>query len=147
MAVVAVLLIVTSGSNNSPSTNAGRTTNAPAANRPKPAASFNPASVTVAVLNGTSTSGLANRIATKLGAGGYKEGKVTNAADQTQTSTVVAYLPGHRSDALHVATSLKLQQSSVQPIDSSTQAVACPPPGSCTSTVVVTVGSDLASTT
>jgi hypothetical protein len=99
------------------------------------------------VLNGTSTAGLANRIAGKLTTAGYKQGTVTNAADQTQTQSVVAYLPGHRNDAVHVATSLKLPQSSVQPIDSSTQAVACPQPGGCTSGVVVTVGTDLASTT
>ena len=148
VAVVAVLLIVTSGGNNSPASNAGRTTNSPTgARRVSHAAAFNPATVTISVLNGTSTAGLANRIALKLTGAGYKQGTVTNAADQTMTSTVVAYLPGHRNDALHVAASLKLSASSVQAIDSSTQAVACPPPGNCTSAVVVTVGSNLASTT
>jgi LytR cell envelope-related transcriptional attenuator len=148
VAVVAVLLIVTSGGGNSPASNAGPTTNSPsAARRAKRVAAFSPSTVNVSVLNGTSTSGLANRIATQLSGDGYKEGKVTNAADQTQTSTVVAYLPGHKEDAVHVATALKLGASTVQPIDSNTQAVACPPPGNCTSTVVVTVGSDLAGTT
>lgn len=146
VAVVAVLLIVTSSGGNSPASNAGRTTNAPAgAPRVKHVAAFNPSTVNVAVLNGTSTAGLANRIAVKLTGAGYKQGTVTNAADQTRTQTVVAYLPGHRNDALHVATSLNLRPSSVQQIDSSTQAVACP--GGCgATTVVLTVGTDLAST-
>jgi hypothetical protein len=43
-----------------------------------------------------------------------------------------------------VATALNLGPSSVQPIDQSTQQVACPPPAPCTANVVVTVGADLA---
>jgi hypothetical protein len=53
-------------------------------------------------------------------------------------------MPGHRKEAVSVAGSLKLGTASVQPLDPNTQAVACPPPGACTSGVVVTVGSDLA---
>jgi hypothetical protein len=100
--------------------------------------------VTVAVLNGTATNELAHRVAAKLSAVGYKQGAVATAANQTQSATVVAYLPGFRNDALHVATALKLGPASVQPIDSSTQAVACPQPSPCTARVVVTVGADLA---
>jgi hypothetical protein len=55
-------------------------------------------------------------------------------------------MPGHRRDALAVASTLKLGAASVQPVDQNTQAVACPPPSACTATVVVTVGSDLANT-
>ena len=53
--------------------------------------------------------------------------------------------PFPRDDALHVATALKLGPSAVAPVDSSTQAIACPPPASCSAQVIVTVGSDLAS--
>jgi hypothetical protein len=67
-----------------------------------------------------------------------------NAADQTHTTTVVAYTPGHRQQALEVATTLKLAPSAVQPVDQTTQQVACPPPAGCPSSVIVTVGSDLA---
>ena len=56
----------------------------------------------------------------------------------------VAFLPGYRSDASRVASTLKLPSGSVQPIDPGTRAVACPPPAACTTNVVVTVGSDLA---
>ena len=106
----------------------------------------NPASVTVAVLNGTATSGLAGRVSQKLTADGYKPGKVATAADQTRTSTQVAFMPGHRREALAVAKSLNLGPASVQPVDQSTQAVACPPPAGCTAGVVVTLGTDLANT-
>lgn len=100
--------------------------------------------MTVSVLNGTATSGLAHRVAVKLSGTGYKQGTVATATDQTRTATVVAYMPGHRREATAVATALKLGSASVQPLDQNTQAVACPPPGACTSAVVVTVGSDLA---
>ncbi len=43
-----------------------------------------------------------------------------------------------------MAKSLKLGPASVQPIDQSTEAVACPPGTACAAGVVVTVGSDLA---
>jgi hypothetical protein len=106
----------------------------------------NPASVTVAVLNGTATTGLAHRVALKLSSTGYREGTIATATDQTRTSTVVAYLPGFKRDAQAVAVSLKLRPSAVQPVDSASQAVACPPPNACNANVIVTVGSDLAST-
>ena len=97
-----------------------------------------------AVLNGTATSGLAHRVALKLTGGGFKQGMVTTATDQTRTTTTVAYLPGHRRDAQAVAVTLKLSPGSVAAADQNTQAVACPPPAACTATVVVTVGADLA---
>jgi hypothetical protein len=53
-------------------------------------------------------------------------------------------MPGHRNDAVQVAGTLKLGSSSVQPVTQDTQAVACPPPSACTATVIVTVGTDLA---
>ena len=151
--VVAVLLVATSGGTNtsSSSTGAAQTSNAPrtrtraARTRPQPAV-VAPGSVTVAVLNGTATSNLAHRVALKLSAAGYKQGTIATAPDQTHTSTVVDYLPGDRRQAIAVATSLKLGSASVQPVDQSNQAVACPPGTSCTANVVVIVGSDLAAT-
>jgi hypothetical protein len=141
-AAVVALVIITSSKSSTPSPPPPRTTNAPTAARPP---AFRPASVTIAVLNGTATNQLAHRVAAKLTSSGYKEGRVATAANQTQTATVVAYLPGakNRADALHVASALNLKPSSVQPIDQGTQQVACPPPGACAN-VVVTVGADLA---
>jgi len=141
---VAVLLIATAGSGTSSPSGASSTSNA-ASSRAKHASAFRPSSVTVAVLNGTATTGLAHRISVRLAAAGYKDGSVATATDQTRTATVVAYLPGHRSDAMRVAGTLRLRPASVQPIDPGTQAVACPPPSACTASVVATVGSDLAS--
>jgi hypothetical protein len=151
--VVAVLLIVTSGGGSSQSqSGAVRKSNAPVTVHRRHPAAFNNASATVAVLNGTATSGLAHRVSLKLTGAGFKQGAVQTAADQTRTATVVAYMPGHKRDAQAVAASLKqissgkLSSASVQPVDSSAQTLACPPQTSCAATVVVTVGSDLAST-
>lgn len=111
-----------------------------------PAGSFKPASVTVAVLNGTATNQLAHRVAARLTSAGYREGTVATAANQTETTTVVAYLPGARNRiaALHVASALGLRPSAVRPVDQSTLQVACPGSSSCPANVVVTVGADLA---
>jgi hypothetical protein len=144
-AVVVVLLIVTSGGGGkSASTGGTQTTNAPSARHRVKTKAFNTSAVSVAVLNGTATSGAAARLSGQLAGFGYQRGPTTNAANQTQTSTVVMYLPGHQRDAAAVAKSLKLATSAVQPIDSSTQAIACPQAPSCTVDVVVTVGQDLA---
>jgi hypothetical protein len=144
VAVVVLLVILTSGGSGSTKTHTS-STNAQSSRRAHKTV-VNPSTVTVAVLNGTSTPGLAGSIATKLSDKGYKQGTVATASDQTATTTTVAYLPGFRRDALSVATSLKVAAGSVQPIQQAAQAVACPPPAACPANVVVTVGSDLAST-
>ena len=104
-----------------------------------------PSKITVAVLNGTDVSQLAHRVEQKLSQAGYKGGTVATAADQTHKTTVVAYLPGYQSNAVHVASSLGLSGSAVQPVDQTAHAIACPPPSACGASVVVTVGSDLTS--
>lgn len=146
-AVVALLLILTSGNGGTMAASTSTpASNAPTAHRhrtARPKAAFNPANVTVTVLNGTATSGLAHRISVKLTSAGYKQGTVASASDATRTATVVSYLPGHGPDALQVAKALKLGSASVQRIDPSTQAIACPPPSQCAASVVVTVGADL----
>ncbi len=139
--VIAVLLVVTSGGGSSQHGTATKSTNSPALR-----GGFSPASVTVAVLNGTDVSQLAHRVEQKLTRGGYKGGTVATAADQTHKASTVAYLPGYQSNALHVASSLGLPPNAVQPVDQSARAIACPPPSACGASVVVTVGSDLAST-
>ncbi len=143
--VVAALLIITSSGGTNVATHTSTHNNTAAARHHQATVvAFRPSTVTVAVLNGTSTSGLAARIASKLTAAGYKQGAITNAQTQTQTSSVVAYMPGAKNDAVEVAASLKLPASSVQPIDSSTRSIACPST-SCNANVVVTAGTDLAS--
>lgn len=147
-AVVVVLVIFTSGSGGGTTTQASSptpTSNAPTTTHhsagPKP---FNNATVTVAVLNGTPVSGLAGRTAARLTAAGFKQGTVATAGDQTRKATIVAYMPGHSTAAAAVAKELKLGSASVQPVDASTQAIACQTTP-CTATVVVTVGADLSS--
>ncbi len=144
-AVVVVLLLVTGIGGSSKNAPPPRASNASGARRASRAVSVNPASVTVAVLNGTAINGLAHRVASRLQGAGYKQGNDENAPDQTHTSTIVAYLPGFRRDALAVATTLKLRQSAVQQVDANTRAVACPGPAACTANVIVTVGTDLSS--
>jgi len=149
-AVVAGVLVIGNinhGSSESKSSAAAAAARREAeARRTSTAAPVQPSTVTVSVLNGTNTSGLAGAVSNKLNTAGYQKGYVGNfTANQTQTSTSVLYLRGYKRDATAVATALKLRPAAVQPIDQSTQQIACPPSsGPCKSTVVVTVGSDLA---
>src|SRR3984885_452477 len=104
-----------------------------------------PSDVTVSVLNGTDLNGLAKQVSDKLGAEGFVKGAVTNATNQTQTTSIVAYAaPANRADALAVAQYLKLSANTVQAVNASTKQVACTAsPQGCSSLVYVTVGSDL----
>jgi hypothetical protein len=154
--VVGVLLVVTnSGGGKGKTTaaqNASHSTSTPSSThkskgKPKTsAATVTPSTVTVAVLNGTSTTNLAHDISQKLSAVGYKPGQIATATDQTQSSTIVGYLPNDKRYALAVAKSLKLGSASVQAVDPNNRAVACNgSTTSCPAQVVVTVGTDLAS--
>src|ERR1700733_1115253 len=104
-----------------------------------------PSDVTVSVLNGTDQNGLALSVSHKQVAEGFRKGAVTNATNQTQTTSIVAYAaPANRTDALAVAQYLKLSANTVQAVNASTKQVACTPsPQGCSSLVYVTVGSDL----
>ena len=147
IAAIVVGLLHFTGSGGSPnSTRASNTSNAPSTttSRRKRTVAVTPSTVTVSVLNGTASNGLAGRISNQLTSAGYEQGRVATASDQTRTATIVAYMPGHKAQALAVAKSLKLGPASVQPVDPATQAVACPVSTQCTSQVVVTVGTDLA---
>ncbi len=137
----AAVVIVTSGTGNSGSSSKTPASNASGSRAP----AFDPSHVTVAVLNGTATNQLAHHVAARLAGLGYQKGVIATASNQTVASTIVAYLPGssNRGDALHVAKALHLGRSAVSPINQAAQAVACPPPNTCTANVVVTVGSDL----
>jgi hypothetical protein len=146
--IVGLVVVVSGGGGKSAPTTTIRTTNAPSAivKHKTVAPPFNPSSVSVAVLNGTATAGLAAKIMQQLAGGGYKQGITpTNASSQTQQSTVVAFEPGHRTDAVHVARALSLSSGAVAPVDTGTQAIACPQSTSCPVEVVVTVGQDLTS--
>jgi hypothetical protein len=154
--IVGVLLVVTnSGGGNGTTTatkNSSRSTSAPSSthstkgNVKTSAATVTPSAVTVAVLNGTSTPNLAHDVSQKLSVAGYKPGQIATATDQTQSATIVGYLPNAKRDALAVAKSLKLGSASVQAVDPNNRAVACNgSTTSCPAQVIVTVGTDLAS--
>jgi LytR cell envelope-related transcriptional attenuator len=140
--VVGALVILTQDGGGSKARPQAQNTLAPASQTARPkskAKSTQPAvqraSTAVAVLNGTTTPGLAATVSDDLSRGGFKRGNVTNAADQQQAQTAVAYAPGFKRAADEVAQILKLK--AVTPIDPGTQAIA----GS-DAQVVVTVGTD-----
>jgi hypothetical protein len=96
-----------------------------------------PGHTRVAVLNGTTTAGLARTVASRLVKGGYRIGTVTNAPSHQHTTTTVAYGSGRRSQAEGVAQLLgATSPDAVQPLDRATRTIAHGAP------VVVTVGSD-----
>ncbi|MGI8507163.1 MAG: LytR C-terminal domain-containing protein, partial [Solirubrobacteraceae bacterium] len=146
--VVALLLLTSGGGSPQTSSRSGLASNAPAGKArggSRAGAALKPSTVSVVVLNGTATFNLAHDVSQRLAGAGYKTGTPASAPDQTQTATVVGYRPGERRAALLVARSLKLGSASVQAVSQSDQAVACPQSSPCTAQVVVTVGSDLAS--
>ena len=110
-----------------------------ATSAPAPGRGFARGSVVVTVLNGTPVPHLANQVASRLRTDGFQRGTVTNASDQQRSATTISYVAGHRRDALAVSRALGI--SDVQPIDPATKSIACPQPA-CSTTVVVTVGSD-----
>ncbi|MGI8557155.1 MAG: LytR C-terminal domain-containing protein, partial [Solirubrobacteraceae bacterium] len=93
-------------------------------------------SVTVAVLNGTRTAGLAGKVADTLVKGGYHRGAVGNAPTQAHTTTLVGYARGGKAAAQGVARAINIDPAAVTALDPATAARA---PGA---QVVVTVGSD-----
>ena len=148
-AVVAAVLVLTHKSSPSKSSKASSSlaTGGSSRRTTRSTAVVRPSTVTVSVLNGTDLLGLAGRVADKLQGEGYRKGAVTNAANQTETTSTVAYLaPAYRADAVAVATALKLTSAAVQRVDPSTKSIACShAPVGCNSPVYVTVGSDLSS--
>jgi hypothetical protein len=146
VAAIAVLLL-SGGGNDSPSLPAAsntspvrQTTSAARRTTPSTAAPAHDR-VTVAVLNGTTTAGLASTVASRLTADGFVQGPVTNASDQQRSVTVVSYFGGHEAEAQEVAKTLGVPADAVQPIDADTEA-ACAQGATCAATVVVTVGAD-----
>jgi hypothetical protein len=98
-----------------------------------------PGSITVAVLNGTTVTGLAATVADKVEQAGFKRGNTTNALTQgQQAESVVEYARGDKDQARLVANKLGISQ--IEPVDPQTQGIA----GDATVTVIV--GADKAST-
>jgi hypothetical protein len=95
---------------------------------------------TTAVLNGTTTPGLARGVANALVAHGAKIGNVTNAATQDHATTAVYYArPDCRDAAARIAESIGRRRSTVRPAPRSLRVVA-----GREADVIVLVGSDQA---
>ncbi len=112
----------------------------------KRAVTVDPRSVTVAVLNGTTTANLAANVSQKLGKLGFQEGKTANFSSSALTTTTIGFVPGHRSQALAVAKALKVKYSNVLQVNPTTKQLVCPATGTCADDVFVVLGTDLAST-
>ena len=106
---------------------------APGHERPAPAP-VDPASVKVAVLNGTTVEGLAAQIGDKVAEAGFQKGNVDNATEQQKAESVVLYADGARRQARAVANRLEITQ--IERIDPASRALAGD------ATVVVVVGAD-----
>ena len=95
---------------------------------------INPATVRVAVLNGTTVPGLAAQIGDSIERQGFQLGTVTNFIDQQRAESVVKYAPGAEREAADVGRRLKIPQR--EPIDAESQGLAGD------ATVVVVAGAD-----
>ena len=93
-----------------------------------------PSQVTVAVLNGTTVTGLAADVGDLVEKEGYQLGNVTNSLERERAESVVFYAPGAEAEAEDVSRRLKITQR--EEIDPDTQALAGD------ASVVVVVGAD-----
>ncbi len=91
------------------------------------------------MLNGTTMTGLARTAADRLEARHYSVVRVTDAADQAQQTSQVAYAEGFSGSARRIAALIGISSSQVLPLDASTRAVAGD-----SASVVVTMGADKA---
>jgi hypothetical protein len=104
-----------------------------------PVAAASPAATSVAVLNGTSTNGLAHSLSKDLQQSGYSRATALNGTPPgPHATTVVEYTSGNRADAQGVARALGVTQ--VQPMESAVSSLAA------ATTVVVIAGEDKAAT-
>jgi hypothetical protein len=146
--VVAIVLALTQigGSSGSPgtattaastgATHAAKTTTTSHHKAPaKPSVPANAATIPVAVLNATETTGLAHRVSGELQRAGYAQAlPLAGRPPVSGQTTVVQYAPGHQGEAEAVARSLSV--GGAQPLEASVAALA----GS--AGVVVIVGAD-----
>lgn len=99
-------------------------------------AALKPATVTVAVLNGTTVPSLAAALRDHIAADGFRKGTINNFSDQQLAESVVQYAPGQQAAAKAVGRSIGISRH--EPVDSGSRALA---PGA---TVIVIAGADKA---
>jgi hypothetical protein len=98
-------------------------------------ASVNRRATRVAVLNGTTQTGLARAVADKVEQAKFTIAGTENNADQAVPTTTVAYRDGNQRAAQIVAQVIGIDRTSVQAVDANTSAAA-------DADVVVIVGAD-----
>ena len=107
-----------------------------ATSKPAPAVHH---SATVAVLNGTTTIGLARQASDTLTANGFRQGTVTNdPSDQHRRRSAIYYEPGYEEQAQTAAGCLGIGIDQVLPMDASTRVLGDRAP------IVVVIGADKA---
>ena len=82
-----------------------------------------PGEVTVAVLNGTSEAGLADKVASDVGSNGYQLGTVGGTNGEFPNTTVM-FADGERKAARKVAGDLGIDADRVEPVDHETELLA-----------------------
>jgi len=97
-------------------------------------AAVDPSSVTVAVLNGTTVTGLAADVGDQVASKGFQLGNITNSTDTQRAESVVLYATGAEREAADVARRLRIAQR--EKIDPESQGQAGD------ASVVVVVGED-----
>ena len=82
--------------------------------------------LSLAVLNGTKVTGLARGVADQLTSRGYDEPNVVtnDTTNQTRVRTTVYFEPGHRADALGVASCLHIGSDRVAAMDANARALS-----------------------
>jgi hypothetical protein len=142
---VAVALTQLSSDDSSPTSSpseqspagAGGDEQEPAADNGRQRRAIDPASVTVAVLNGTTVPGLAQSLSNQVTKLGFDVGTVANSQDaegQQRAESVILYANGNEREAAVVSRKLGISQR--EPIDPATQGLAGD------ATVVVIAGAD-----
>lgn len=86
-------------------------------------AKINRSEVTVTVLNGTSVTGLAQKVGSDVGSNGYDLGAITSTTPDFE-KTVVLFANGERKAAKKVARDLGLDPGSVESLDQETKLLA-----------------------
>jgi hypothetical protein len=99
------------------------------------------AATQVAVLNGTTTTGLARGVADKLEKSGFTIIKVGDNADQARAATTISYSGANGAAARAVAKIIGVGNAMVRPSDTNTSVAVGPK-----AKVVVVVGNDRSST-
>jgi len=144
IAVVLVVVLSSGGDKPTPAGNEiGDATPPPvAAPPPAPAtAKVDRANTQIAVLNGTTTTGLARGVADKLEKSGFTILSVGDNADQAMATTTISYSRGNERAARTVAQIMDVSSSAVKLIDANTSVAVAPE-----AKVVVVVGNDRSTT-